>query len=99
MEKIKCYFCGDEATQKEKSDSSFGLNVSCPRCGRYELTDPVIRFYLKRENKKQILNQEDKENLSLHVQKEYDPNDGKPVVIDTKVIKKVTGKESKETKY
>jgi len=35
----------------------------------------------------------------LHVQKEYDPNDGKPVIINTKVIKDVTGKESKETKY
>jgi len=98
MGKIKFYFCGDEATQKEKSDFSFGLNVSCPRCGRYELTHEAYYYYF-RENKKQILNQEDKEKLSLHVQKEYDPNDGKPIIINTKVIQTVTGKMSIETKY
>jgi len=98
MEKIKCYFCGNEAIQFNTS-TSFDMQVKCPKCRNYELTDPVIRFYLKREDNKQILNQEDKEKLSLHVQKEYDPNDGKPVIIDTQVIKDVTGKESSEKKY
>ena len=97
MKNIKCYFCGNEVNQK-KENASLGLNISCPRCGSYELTHKAYYYYF-RENKEQILNQEDKEKLSLHVQKEYDPDDGKPVIIDTKVIKNVTGKDSSETKY
>jgi len=98
MKNIKCYFCGNEAMQFNTS-TSFDIQVKCLKCGNYELTDPVIRFYLKRKDEKQILNQEDKKKLSLHVQEKYDPKVGKPVIINTKVIKKVTGKESKETKY
>jgi len=89
MGKIKCYLCGNEATQREKSDSSLDLNVRCPRCGRYALTHKAIYFFFEGKKKSQILNQEDKEKLSLYVQEKYDPNDGKPVIINTKIIQAV----------
>ena len=98
MKMIKCYLCGDEAIQYNTS-TSLDLQVKCPICGNYELTHKAIYYYFKRENKKQILNQEDKEKLSLYVQKKYDTNYWKPVIIDTQVIQGVTGKMSIEMKY
>lgn len=96
MEKgeIKCCLCGIEANQEEGYDTSRNVRVSCQRCGKYELTNMAIRFYLRRDNGEELLHKEDKEKLSEYVKKRYDSATGLAVLIDSRTIEAVTGKRS-----
>ncbi len=85
--KIECYLCGEEATLLEP-DTSRDKIVECRRCAnRYRLTDAARRYLFEGEDKKEILNDYDKQKLSEYVYKHI-----VPITLD--VIKKVTGKES-----
>jgi len=90
--KIKCYLCGNESIQKEGYDTSRNVRVNCQKCMKYELSGMVIKFYLKRENGKELLKQDDKEKLSEYVQKHYDSVKRTPVFLDTKIVETITGK-------
>lgn len=96
MEKseIKCYLCGNEANQIEHYNMSPNVRVSCQKCMEYELTEEAIRFYLRRPNGKELLNQKDKRKLSEYIRKHYDLAKRSAVLIDTKIIEAVTGKMS-----
>ena len=85
--KIECYLCGGEATLLEP-DTSRDKIVECGTCAnRYRLTSFALKFFSEREDEKEILNDSDKEKLSRYVYEHI-------VLIDSDVIKKVTGKES-----
>lgn len=92
--KIKCYLCESEANQEEGYDTSRNVRINCPKCTKYELTDMAIKFYFKRDNGKELLNQEDKEKLSEYVRRHYNPEKVIPVRIDIKMIEVLTGKKS-----
>ena len=93
--KIKYYFCGNEVIQEEGYDTSRKVRVNCsPKCGKYELTGGSIKFYFKRDNGKELLNQDDRKKLSAYVQENYDSVENKPVLINTTIIEDVTGKKS-----
>lgn len=85
MEKIKCYFCGDDAIERDAPNTSGNVIVDCSYCKSigYEVTDLARRFYLDRDN---ILNEEDREKLSQHIRE--------PVMMTTEIIEKITGKRS-----
>lgn len=93
--KIKCYFCGNEVIQEEGYDTSRKVRVNCsPKCRKYELTGGAIKFYFKRDNGKELLNQGDKEKLSEYVRKHYDSAKELPVFMNIRIIEAVTGKKS-----
>lgn len=92
--KIRCYLCGSEVLQEEEYDTSRNVRVNCSKCMKYELTDMAIKFYFKRDNGKELLNQEDKEKLSEYVRRHYNPEKVIPVRIDTRMIEVLTGKKS-----
>ena len=86
---INCYFCGNKATQEEEYDTSRNVRVKCPNCTYYELTSGAIKFYIIREDGKEVLSQNHKYKLSEDVKKTYQPEKNQPVRIDTDKIKLV----------
>jgi len=92
-EKNKCYLCeNDEAIIKPAPlGGALDEIVRCPTCKFYLLTFPIKKFYFETE----LLTKQDKEKLSLCVQKDYDPEkEDEPVPITREMIKEETGKES-----
>ena len=92
-EKIKCYLCeNDEAIMKpDPQGGALDEIIRCPTCKFYRLTYPIKKYYFEKE----LLTKEDKEKLSLNIQKDYDPKkEDEPVQITREMIKKKTGKES-----
>ena len=84
---IECYLCGEKATLLEP-DTSRDKIVECGRCAnRYRITRAALKFFFEREDKKEILNNDDKEKLSKYVYEHV-------VWINPDSIKKITGKES-----
>jgi hypothetical protein len=91
-EKIECYLCeNDEAIMKpDPQGGALDEIIRCPTCKFYRLTYPIKKFYFEKE----LLTKEDKEKLSLNIQKDYDPKkEDEPVQITREMIKKKTGKE------
>ncbi len=92
-EKIKCYLCeNDEAIMKPDSQGgALDEIIRCPTCKFYRLTYPIKKYYFETK----LLTKQDKEKLSLNIQKDYDPEkEDEPVQITREMIKKKTGKES-----
>lgn len=106
---IKCYLCGKDAVQYLSSDRSRDKVIECDKCGEYKLTsgvfnyliDEVIGLYYRHSEtgEKIPFSQEQKDNLSKYVQKNYDSEKREPVKIDMKRIKEETGKESAHLRY
>ncbi len=91
-EKIKCYLCkNEEAIMKlDPQGGPVDELVRCPTCKFYLLTFRRKSFCFEKE----LLTKEDKEKLSLRVQKDYDPEkEDEPVKITREMIKEETGKE------
>jgi len=89
--KIKCYLCeNDEAIMKlDPLGGDLDMLIRCPICKFYLLTFPIKKYYFEKE----LLTKEDKEKLSLRVQKDYDPEkEDEPVPITQEMIKEETGK-------
>jgi len=92
-EKNKCYLCeNDEAIMKPNLlGGDLDLLFRCPTCKFYLLTFIIKRHYFDTK----LLTKEDKEKLSLRVQKDYNPEkENQPVQITREMIKEVTGKKS-----
>ena len=92
-EKIKCYLCeNDEAIMKPDPQSgALDEIIRCPTCKFYRLTYPIKKYYFETK----FLTKEDKEKLSLNIQKDYDPKkEDDSVQITREMIKEETGKES-----
>lgn len=84
--KIYCYLCGNKAIQEEEYDTSRNVRVRCPDCTFYELTNGAIKFYISRENGKDVLSQNHKYTLSEYIKRTYDLKN-QPVRIDSNKIK------------
>lgn len=92
-EKIKCYLCeNDEAIMKpDPQGGALDEIIRCPTCKFYRLTYPIKKYYFETK----LLTKQDKEKLSLNIQKDDDPKkEDEAVQITREMIKKKTGKES-----
>jgi hypothetical protein len=92
-EKIKCYLCeNDEAIMKpDLLSGDLDILIRCPTCKFYLLTFGTKRHYFDSG----LLIKQDKEELSLRVQKDYNPEkENQPVQITRELIKEETGKKS-----
>ncbi len=92
-EKIKCYLCeSDEAiTKPDPLGGALDVLIRCSTCEFYILTFPIKKYYFETE----FLTKQDREKLSLRVQKDYDPEkEDEPVKITREMIKEETEKES-----
>ena len=92
-EKIKCYLCkNDEAIMKpDLLGGDLDMLIICPTCKFYLLTFGIKRHYFDSE----LLTKQDKEKLSLRVQKDYNPEkENQPVQITREMIKEEIGKKS-----
>lgn len=65
------------------------MRVKCPNCTYYELPSGAIKFYIIRDDGKEILSPNHKDKLSDYVKKTYDTKKHKhePVRIDTNKIR------------
>lgn len=96
MEKIKCYLFEDhDAEMKLDSEDPIRGKLStaeliwCSICGFYQLKSEIKSYCFDTG----LLTKEDKEKLSLRVQKDYDPKKPKvPVEISPEMIEEETGK-------
>lgn len=91
--KNKCYLCeNDESIMRPNLlVGELDLLIRCPTCKFYLLTFGIKRHYFDTE----LLTKEDKEKLSLRVQKDYNPEkENQPVQITREMIKEVTGKKA-----
>jgi hypothetical protein len=91
--KIICYLCeNDEAILRPNLlGGDLDMLIRCPKCQFYLLTFGIKRHYFDSER----LTKEDKEKLSLRVQKDYNPEkENQPVQITREMIKELTGKNS-----
>jgi len=91
--KNECYLCeNDEAIMRPNLlGGELDLLIRCPTCKFYLLTFIIKRHYFDTK----LLTKEDKEKLSLRVQKDYNPEkENQPVQITREMIKEVTGKKS-----
>ena len=92
-EKIKCYLCENEDVimKPDPQGGPFDEIIRCPTCKFYQLPYPIKKYYFETK----LLTKQDKEKLSLNIQKDYDPKkEDEPVQITREMIKKKTGKES-----
>lgn len=91
--KNKCYLCeNDESVMRPNLlVGELDLLIRCPTCKFYLLTFGIKRHYFDTE----LLTKEDKEKLSLRVQKDHNPEkENQPVQITREMIKEVTGKKA-----
>jgi hypothetical protein len=96
-EKIKCYLCeNDESIMRPNLlGGELDLLIRCPTCKFYLLTFGIKRHYFDTE----LLTKEDKEKLSLRVQKDHNPEkENQPVQITREMIKEETEKKSEQEK-
>ena len=84
----KCYLCPKEAKEYVAPGNTWNTFMECPECKQYEITHKAKKFAFNRDDG---LNMDDELKLSIHVQNEF-MKTGKPVIIDTDVLKEVTGK-------
>ena len=92
-EKIKCYICesNEAITKPDPLGGALDILIRCSICEFYQLTFPIKKYYFETG----LLTKQDKEKLSLRVQKDYDPEkEDDPVKITREMIKEETGKES-----
>lgn len=97
--KINCYICREKAEEQDTPDTSRNIEVECPECTKYIVTDMTIRFLFEREDKKDLFEDRHREKLSQFVQKRYDREKDIPVFLDTKTIEAVTGVRSEDIRY
>lgn len=90
-EKIKCYLCeNDEAIMRpDLLGGELDMQIRCPTCKYYLLTFGIKRRYFDTE----LLTKQDKEKLSVRIQKDYNPEkENQPVQITKEMIEEETGK-------
>jgi hypothetical protein len=92
--RFRCYFCGEEAEKYLAPDTSIDEMVECSHCvNRYRVTFKALYKYLNREKGNELLTKDDRFKLSEYVRTQDVKND-QAVLVDSKVIEKVTGKKS-----
>jgi len=87
---VNCYLCGKEAKEEIQTES-LNVRVRCPECPYYELTNMVMISYFKREDGKELFNDEHKKMIIEHLKKKFDSEQYEPTRITTQTIEDLTG--------
>jgi len=95
-EAVKCYLCPKGASQEETRDNMGSIEVRCPECGLYRITDIAMQFYILAgdpdDRFEDLLDGEDKRKLAGYVRAKHERDKDAPVLLDARTIEEVTGK-------
>lgn len=88
---IFCYFC-ENIAQKQVNLSGGVINIVCPNCKKYSLESKVIEAFLERPDGKILLTVSDRKKISDYIQNKYDDKLGDSILINTDIVRRLTGK-------